>query len=140
MIEGRTTIFKGVTFTRLVNPGDLQSASICLASFHKVKSDLMGEQTILCGMLQTGVDCRIVGSSSVSALSGAVLSFDKMVASGIDPGYASRMQRCLLKYTCFHVLYYCIQTKRASIYISIFMDNDSMQIFSFQHFSRPLRE
>ena len=32
----------------------------------------MGEQTILCGMLQTG----------------AVLSFDKMVENGIDPSYA----------------------------------------------------
>jgi len=41
----------------------------------EVKSDLMGEQTILCGMLQ----------------SGAVLSFDKMVAKGIDPGYASKL-------------------------------------------------
>ena len=36
----------------------------------EVKSDLMGEQTILCGMLQTG----------------AVLCFDKMVAKGIDDG------------------------------------------------------
>ena len=41
----------------------------------EVKSDLMGEQTILCGMLQTG----------------AVLSFDKMVAKGIDAGYASKL-------------------------------------------------
>ena len=41
----------------------------------EVKSDLMGEQTILCGMLQTG----------------AVLSFDKMVAKGIDKGYASKL-------------------------------------------------
>ena len=41
----------------------------------EVKSDLMGEQTILCGMLQTG----------------AVLSFDKMVANGIDAGYASKL-------------------------------------------------
>jgi len=41
----------------------------------EVKSDLMGEQTILCGMLQTG----------------AVLSFDKMVSKGIDPGYASKL-------------------------------------------------
>jgi ketol-acid reductoisomerase len=41
----------------------------------EVKSDLMGEQTILCGMLQTG----------------AVLSFDKMVAKGIDPAYASKL-------------------------------------------------
>merc|ERR1719460_3287792 len=41
----------------------------------EVKSDLMGEQTILCGMLQTG----------------AVLSFDKMIANGIDPAYASKL-------------------------------------------------
>jgi ketol-acid reductoisomerase len=41
----------------------------------EVKSDLMGEQTILCGMLQTG----------------AILSFNKMVEKGIDPGYASKL-------------------------------------------------
>jgi len=41
----------------------------------EVKSDLMGEQTILCGMLQTG----------------AILSFDKMVSKGIDPAYASKL-------------------------------------------------
>ena len=41
----------------------------------EVKSDLMGEQTILCGMLQTG----------------AVLNFEKMVANGIDAGYASKL-------------------------------------------------
>ena len=41
----------------------------------EVKSDLMGEQTILCGMLQTG----------------AVLCFEKMVSKGIDPGYASKL-------------------------------------------------
>ena len=41
----------------------------------EVKSDLMGEQTILCGLLQTG----------------AILSFDKMVAEGIEPGYASKL-------------------------------------------------
>jgi len=35
----------------------------------------MGEQTILCGMLQTG----------------AVLCFDKMVENGIDAGYASKL-------------------------------------------------
>ena len=40
----------------------------------EVKSDLMGEQTILCGVLQTG----------------SILCFDKMVAQGIDPGYASK--------------------------------------------------
>jgi ketol-acid reductoisomerase len=41
----------------------------------EVKSDLMGEQTILCGMLQTG----------------AVLCFDKMTSKGIDAGYASKL-------------------------------------------------
>lgn len=41
----------------------------------EVKSDLMGEQTILCGMLQTG----------------SLLCFDKMVEKGIDPGYASKL-------------------------------------------------
>ena len=41
----------------------------------EVKSDLMGEQTILCGLLQTG----------------AILSFDKMVEEGIEPGYASKL-------------------------------------------------
>lgn len=41
----------------------------------EVKSDLMGEQTILCGMLQTG----------------AILAYDKMVADGIDAGYAAKL-------------------------------------------------
>ncbi len=41
----------------------------------EVKSDLMGEQTILCGMLQTG----------------SLLCFDKMVAEGIDAGYAAKL-------------------------------------------------
>ena len=41
----------------------------------EVKSDLMGEQTILCGMLQTG----------------SLLCFDKMIEEGIDPGYASKL-------------------------------------------------
>jgi len=51
-------------------------AGVLLSSFvAEVKSDLMGEQTILCGMLQTG----------------AVVCFDKMVASGIDAGYASKL-------------------------------------------------
>ena len=41
----------------------------------EVKSDLMGEQTILCGLLQTG----------------SILSFDKMVEEGLDPRYAARL-------------------------------------------------
>jgi len=50
--------------------GVLQSSFIA-----EVKSDLMGEQTILCGMQQTG----------------SILCFDKMVAEGIEPGYASKL-------------------------------------------------
>ena len=41
----------------------------------EVKSDLMGEQTILCGVLQTG----------------SILSFDKMIEEGIAPGYAAKL-------------------------------------------------
>jgi ketol-acid reductoisomerase len=41
----------------------------------EVKSDLMGEQTILCGVLQTG----------------SILCFDKMVANEIDRNYASKL-------------------------------------------------
>jgi len=41
----------------------------------EVKSDLMGEQTILCGVLQTG----------------SILCFDKMVEKGIDPAYAAKL-------------------------------------------------
>ncbi|SDG58261.1 ketol-acid reductoisomerase [Psychroflexus sediminis] len=41
----------------------------------EVKSDLMGEQTILCGLLQTG----------------AILSFDKMVEEDIEPAYAAKL-------------------------------------------------
>ena len=41
----------------------------------EVKSDLMGEQTILCGVLQTA----------------SILSFDKMVEEGIEPSYASKL-------------------------------------------------
>ncbi|PRX54713.1 ketol-acid reductoisomerase [Flagellimonas meridianipacifica] len=41
----------------------------------EVKSDLMGEQTILCGLLQTG----------------SILSFNKMIEKGIDAGYASKL-------------------------------------------------
>jgi ketol-acid reductoisomerase len=41
----------------------------------EVKSDLMGEQTILCGVLQTG----------------SILCFDKMISEGIDPSYGSKL-------------------------------------------------
>ena len=41
----------------------------------EVKSDLVGEQTILCGMLQAG----------------SIVSYEKMVAEGIDPSYAGKL-------------------------------------------------
>ncbi len=50
--------------------GVLQSSFIA-----EVKSDLMGEQTILCGVLQTG----------------SILCFDKMVEEGINPAYAAKL-------------------------------------------------
>ncbi|NKB77490.1 MAG: ketol-acid reductoisomerase [Gammaproteobacteria bacterium] len=50
--------------------GVLQSSPVA-----EVKSDLMGEQTILCGVLQTG----------------SILCFNKMVEEGIDPAYAAKL-------------------------------------------------
>ena len=51
-------------------------AGVLLSSFvAEVKSDLMGEQTILCGVLQTG----------------SILCFDKMVEKGIDKNYAAKL-------------------------------------------------
>ena len=51
-------------------------AGVLLSSFvAEVKSDLMGEQTILCGMLQAG----------------SLLCYKKMIESGIESGYASKL-------------------------------------------------
>ena len=51
-------------------------AGVLLSSFiAEVKSDLMGEQTILCGMLQTG----------------SLLCFDKMVEQGVAKAYAAKL-------------------------------------------------
>lgn len=50
--------------------GVLQSSFVA-----EVKSDLMGEQTILCGMLQAG----------------SLLCFDKMIEEGIEAGYAAKL-------------------------------------------------
>jgi len=51
-------------------------AGVLLSSFvAEVKSDLMGEQTILCGILQTG----------------SILSFDKMIEKGIEPHFAANL-------------------------------------------------
>ena len=51
-------------------------AGVLKSSFvAEVKSDLMGEQTILCGLLQTG----------------SILCFDKMIEKGIEASYASKL-------------------------------------------------
>ncbi len=51
-------------------------AGVLMSSFiAEVKSDLMGEQTILCGMLQTG----------------SLLCFDKMIKQGVEVGYAAKL-------------------------------------------------
>lgn len=51
-------------------------AGVLASSFvAEVKSDLMGEQTILCGVLQTG----------------SILCFDKMVEKGVTPSYAAKL-------------------------------------------------
>lgn len=51
-------------------------AGVLKSSFvAEVKSDLMGEQTILCGLLQTG----------------SILSFNKMIEQGINAGYAAKL-------------------------------------------------
>ncbi|MGL4379988.1 MAG: ketol-acid reductoisomerase [Vibrio sp.] len=49
----------------------------CLASSFvaEVKSDLMGEQTILCGMLQAG----------------SIVCYEKMLAEGVEPSYAGKL-------------------------------------------------
>lgn len=68
---------KGLTYAKAyaVATGG-HKAGVLLSSFvAEVKSDLMGEQTILCGVLQTG----------------SILSFDKMVEKGIDPAYAAKL-------------------------------------------------
>lgn len=51
-------------------------AGVLFSSFvAEVKSDLMGEQTILCGVLQTA----------------SILCFDKMIEKGIESGYAAKL-------------------------------------------------
>ena len=51
-------------------------AGVLASSFvAEVKSDLMGEQTILCGVLQTG----------------SILSFNKMIEKGVDANYAAKL-------------------------------------------------
>ena len=53
-----------------------ERAGVLESSFvAEVKSDLMGEQTTLCGMLQAG----------------SIVYYDKLVADGKDPAYAGKL-------------------------------------------------
>ncbi|MCW3092392.1 MAG: ketol-acid reductoisomerase [Ferruginibacter sp.] len=67
---------KGLKFAKAycVGTGGHKAGVLKSSFVAEVKSDLMGEQTILCGLLQTG----------------SILSFDKMVEKGIDKAYASK--------------------------------------------------
>lgn len=67
---------KGWAYAKAYAVGTGGDRAGCLRSSFvaEVKSDLMGEQTILCGLLQTG----------------SILCFDKMVEKGIDAGYAAK--------------------------------------------------
>ncbi|MEO6722669.1 MAG: ketol-acid reductoisomerase, partial [Ferruginibacter sp.] len=68
---------KGLTFAKAycVGTGGHKAGVLRSSFVAEVKSDLMGEQTILCGLLQTG----------------SILCFDKMIEKGIDAGYASKL-------------------------------------------------
>src|SRR5699024_10396996 len=68
---------KGVEWAKAycVGTGGHKAGVLGSSFVAEVKSDLMGEQTILCGMLQTS----------------AILAFDKMVEEGIDSAYASKL-------------------------------------------------
>ena len=68
---------KGWDYAKAYAVGTGGDRAGCLKSSFvaEVKSDLMGEQTILCGLLQTG----------------SILCFDKMVEKGIDKAYASKL-------------------------------------------------
>jgi ketol-acid reductoisomerase len=68
---------KGLEYAKAYAVGlGCDRAGVLESSFiAEVKSDLMGEQTILCGMLQTGT----------------MLCFERMVELGVEPGFASKL-------------------------------------------------
>ncbi|MES2892769.1 MAG: ketol-acid reductoisomerase [Bacteroidota bacterium] len=68
---------KGLTYAKAycVGTGGHKAGVLKSSFVAEVKSDLMGEQTILCGLLQTG----------------SILCFDKMVEKGIEASYASKL-------------------------------------------------
>jgi ketol-acid reductoisomerase len=70
-------LLKGLEFAKAyaVATGGHKAGVLESSFVAEVKSDLMGEQTILCGVLQTG----------------SILSFNKMIENGTDPAYASKL-------------------------------------------------
>ncbi|MEG0280410.1 MAG: ketol-acid reductoisomerase [Morganella sp. (in: enterobacteria)] len=68
--EGRAIAKAWAAATGGHRAGVLESSFVA-----EVKSDLMGEQTILCGMLQAG----------------SLLCYDKLVAEGTNPAYAGKL-------------------------------------------------
>jgi len=67
---------KGWDYAKAYAAGTGGDRAGCLESsfIAEVKSDLMGEQTILCGLLQAG----------------SLLAYDKMIEEGMDAGWASK--------------------------------------------------
>ena len=68
---------KGLAYAKAyaVSTGGHKAGVLESSFVAEVKSDLMGEQTILCGVLQTG----------------SILSFNKMIENGTDPSYAAKL-------------------------------------------------
>ena len=70
-------ISKGIKYAKAyaVSTGGDKAGVLESSFIAEVKSDLMGEQTILCGVLQTG----------------SILCFDKMIELGVESSYASKL-------------------------------------------------
>tara|TARA_B110000858_G_scaffold25668_1_gene26491 strand:- start:1542 stop:2945 length:1404 start_codon:yes stop_codon:yes gene_type:complete len=68
---------KGIKYAKAyaVSTGGDKAGVLESSFIAEVKSDLMGEQTILCGVLQTG----------------SILCFDKMIELGVESSYASKL-------------------------------------------------
>ncbi|NLB64611.1 MAG: ketol-acid reductoisomerase [Fibrobacter sp.] len=77
---------KGMDIAKAYSVGlGSEKAGVLESSFvAEVKSDLLGEQTILCGMLQTG----------------SILCFDRMVELGVEPGFAAKLMQYGWETTC----------------------------------------
>ena len=71
------TFSKGIKYAKAyaVSTGGDKAGVLESSFIAEVKSDLMGEQTILCGVLQTG----------------SILCFDKMIELGVESSYASKL-------------------------------------------------